>query len=114
MCGISGMISLEANDAAVQKMLDTMSRRGPDSNGIYRKESAVLLHARLSIIDPEGGRQPMELSYAGEHYVIVYNGEIYNTKELRGALMRVGHHFQSHSDTEVVLHAYVEYGPECV
>lgn len=114
MCGISGMISLEANDAAVQKMLATMSRRGPDGNGIYHKESAMLLHSRLSIIDPEGGRQPMELSYAGEHYVIVYNGEIYNTKELRGSLMRVGHHFQSHSDTEVVLHAYAEYGPECV
>ncbi len=114
MCGISGMISLEANDAAVQKMLATMSRRGPDSSGIYRKKPALLLHTRLSVIDPQGGRQPMELSHAGEHYAIVYNGEVYNTEELRKNLQRAGHSFRTHSDTEVVLHAYAEYGAECV
>jgi len=114
MCGISGMISLEADDTALQKMLATMSRRGPDSNGIYHREPAVLLHARLAIVDPQGGRQPMELSFAGEHYAIVYNGEVYNTEELRRDLLRAGHRFLTHSDTEVVLHAYAEYGPECV
>ena len=114
MCGISGMISLEATDAAVQKMLSTMSRRGPDGSGIYHKEPALLLHARLAVIDPQGGRQPMELSYAGEHYAIVYNGEIYNTGELRRELLQAGHRFQTHSDTEVVLHAYAEFGAECV
>ncbi len=114
MCGISGMISLEASDGAVQKMLATMSRRGPDSNGIYRNAPAVLLHSRLAIIDLQGGRQPMELSFAGEHYAIVYNGELYNTEELRRELLHAGHRFQTSSDTEVVLHAYAEYGRECV
>jgi len=114
MCGISGMISLEASDNTVQKMLATMSRRGPDSQGIYRKEPALLLHARLAIIDPQRGRQPMELSCAGEHYVMVYNGEIYNTEELRRDLLCAGHVFQTHSDTEVLLHAYAEYGADCV
>ena len=114
MCGISGMLSLEATDAAVQKILATMSRRGPDGTGIYRNWPATLLHSRLSIIDPQGGRQPMELTYAGEHYAITYNGEVYNTEELRTELLRAGHSFNSHSDTEVVLHAYAEYGADCV
>ena len=114
MCGISGMIGLETCDTALRKMLATMSRRGPDGQGTYRKGEAVLLHSRLSIIDPDGGRQPMELSFAGEHYVIVYNGEVYNTEELRRALLHAGHHFQTHSDTEIVLHAYAEYGPDCL
>ena len=114
MCGISGMLSLEAPDAVVQKMLSTMSRRGPDGSGIYRNGPSVLLHSRLSIIDPQGGRQPMELSYAGEHYAITYNGEVYNTEELRRDLIRAGHRFLTWSDTEVILHAYAEYGADCV
>jgi len=75
MCGISGMIGLETGEETIQRMLATMSRRGPDSSGIYRKQDAALLHSRLAIIDPEGGRQPMELSFEGERYIIVYNGE---------------------------------------
>ncbi len=114
MCGISGMISLEATDATVRKMLATMSRRGPDGNGIYRGGDAVLLHARLAVIDLQGGRQPMELSFAGEHYAMVYNGEVYNTEELRQSLRQKGHQFLTHSDTEVILHAYAEYGAECL
>ena len=114
MCGISGMISMEVSDAAVKKMLATMSRRGPDSQGIYRKEPAALLHTRLAIIDPRYGKQPMELSCAGERYVIVYNGEIYNTGELRRNLLHAGHQFHTRSDTEILLHAYAEYGAECV
>ncbi len=114
MCGISGMISLEVSDASVRKMLATMSRRGPDAQGIYWKEPAVLLHTRLAVIDPQYGKQPMELFYAGERYVIVYNGEIYNTEELRQDLLRAGHLFQTRSDTEILLHAYAEYGAECV
>lgn len=114
MCGISGMIGLETDDAAAAGMLSTMGRRGPDSSGIYRHKDTVLLHSRLAVIDLEGGRQPMSLSDSGETYVMVYNGEVYNTEELRRCLLQAGHSFQGHSDTEVVLHAYAEYGPSCL
>ena len=114
MCGISGMIGLESGDATIERMLATMSRRGPDSSGSYRQGDAVLLHSRLSIIDPEGGMQPMTLHYGGETYTIVYNGEVYNTMELRRGLLREGHSFLGHSDTEIVLHAYAEYGAACL
>ncbi len=114
MCGISGMIGIRTDEKSTERMLATMGRRGPDSSGIYQNADTVLLHSRLAIIDPLGGRQPMALSLAGETYVIVYNGEIYNTEEVRSQLQRAGHSFQSHSDTEVVLHAYAEFGAECV
>ena len=114
MCGIAGMIGIPSGDVTVEKMLATMSRRGPDSKGLYRNADTVLLHARLSIIDPEGGRQPMALSYGAETYVIVYNGELYNTVELRKTLQSCGHSFLGHSDTEVLLHAYAQYGENCL
>ena len=114
MCGISGFIGLDQEDTTVGKMLATMQRRGPDSNGIYRCEDGVLLHTRLAVIDPARGKQPMKLSGSGETYVIVYNGELYNTQELRRELQQLGHCFESHSDTEVLLHAYMEYGSDCV
>ena len=114
MCGISGMIGLESGERTIEKMLATMGRRGPDSSGSYRNAEAVLLHSRLAVIDLQGGRQPMALHFGGENYVIVYNGEVYNTEELRRELLRSGHSFLSHSDTEVVLHAYAQYGEECV
>ena len=114
MCGISGMIGLESGDDVIVKMLVTMGRRGPDSCGVYKNTDMALLHSRLAIIDPAGGRQPMELSFAGENYVIVYNGEVYNTEELRRMLLQAGHCFLGHSDTEVVLHAYAEFGADCL
>lgn len=114
MCAISGMIGLPCDETTVRKLLETMHRRGPDAEGIYRNENVTLLHARLAIVDPDGGRQPMELSWAGENYTLVYNGELYNTDELRSELERHGHKFMSHSDTEVVLHSYAEYGWKCV
>ena len=114
MCGISGMIGLESGDAVLERMLGTMARRGPDSRGIYRNGDIALLHSRLAIIDPQSGSQPMVLHFAGETFVIIYNGEVYNTEELRRELLRMGHSFQGHCDTEVVLHAYAEFGEECV
>ena len=114
MCGIAGMIGQVPDDTVAEKMLTTMKRRGPDSSGIYRNNEALLLHSRLSIIDPAGGIQPMTLSYGGETYVMVYNGELYNTEELRRMLRSAGHGFQGHSDTEVLLHAYAEYGAQCL
>lgn len=114
MCAISGMIGLAAEDDVIEKMLATMHRRGPDDRGVFQEEDITLLHARLAIIDPANGRQPMPLHWAGEDYILVYNGELYNTEELRHDLTAAGHSFTGHSDTEVVLHAYAEYGADCV
>ena len=99
MCAIAGMIGLDAEDAVLDKMLATMARRGPDDKGIFRQEGCTMLHARLAIIDPEGGRQPMELKWTSEHYILVYNGELYNTEDVRKGLIRLGHTFLGHSDT---------------
>lgn len=114
MCAISGMIGLSAAPDVIAEMLATMHRRGPDGRGTYQGEDVTLLHARLAIIDPAGGKQPMCLHMAGEEYALVYNGELYNTQELRQELRSRGHGFLGHSDTEVLLHAYAEFGEECV
>lgn len=95
-------------------MLETMRRRGPDGQGIYSTHQSTLLHTRLAIIDPEGGQQPMELSWAGEHYILTYNGELYNTQELKHELQSLGHSFLGHSDTEVLLHSYAQWGEACL
>lgn len=114
MCAISGIIGLEADEQTLRAMLDSMYRRGPDGEGIFQKPGAALLHKRLAIIDPAGGAQPMNLAWGAENYTLVYNGELYNTQELRRELTEAGHRFRGHSDTEVVLHAYAEYGEGCV
>ena len=114
MCAIAGLISLTAGDDTCSRMLETMRRRGPDDSGIWKDPSATLLHSRLAIVDLEGGRQPMELFYGQEHYILVYNGELYNTMEVRKELEHAGHVFSGHSDTEVVLHAYAHWGADCV
>ena len=114
MCAISGIVGLKTGEDTLKKMLDTMHRRGPDEQGIFRTENTTLLHTRLTIIDPEGGVQPMHLDWAGESYHLVYNGELYNTETLRSELLSAGHQFHGYSDTEVVLHAYAEYGAKCL
>ncbi len=112
MCGIAGMVGLE--EQGTQAMLSSMTRRGPDEQGIYRGQGCTLLHARLAIIDLAGGKQPMELAWNQERFVLVYNGELYNTPQLRRELENLGHRFQGHSDTEVLLHAYAEFGEGCL
>ena len=114
MCAIAGILNLSFDCETLEKMLRSMARRGPDGRGIHTNRSLALLHARLAIIDPEGGAQPMALSWAGEEYTIVYNGELYNTQELRNALKAEGHQFLGHSDTEVLLHAYAHWGEDCL
>lgn len=114
MCAIAGILNLDYDPELIQKMLRSMHRRGPDEADFYRDNGCCLIHSRLSIIDPEGGHQPMSLSWAGERYTIVYNGELYNTEEIREQLLKEGHTFEGHSDTEVVLHAYAEFGQDCV
>jgi len=114
MCAIAGLLDLQAEQQTLERMLKTMERRGPDGRGIRRHPGCTLLHSRLAVIDPEGGQQPMELYWAGEGYTLVYNGELYNTEELRRELLSLGHSFQGHSDTEVVLHSYAQWGEDCL
>lgn len=114
MCAIAGLIFLPYDEAILDRMRKTMLRRGPDDNGILQAAGCVLLHSRLAIIDIAGGAQPMELCCAGECYTIVYNGELYNTQELREKLVSLGHSFRGHSDTEVLLHAYAQWKDKCL
>ena len=115
MCGIAGYVDLvhpQTQEIGMQ-MLKKLTPRGPDAEGVYLSPCACLVHRRLTIIDPAGGKQPMSLQ-AGETYTLVYNGELYNTEELRSELISLGHTFQGHSDTEVLLHGLVEWGRDCL
>jgi len=114
MCAIAGIIGLPAECAVTEKMLATMKRRGPDAQGGFRDEDCCLLHSRLIVVDPDGGAQPMHLSWQGREYTLVYNGELYNTEELRKELAALGHEFLGHSDSEVLLHAFAQWGEGCL
>ena len=118
MCGIAGMIDFEKDLREREKILlemqSALRRRGPDEDGIYLSPQASLAHTRLCVVDPENGRQPMTVRRAGRTCTLVYNGELYNTPELRRELSAVGWDFTGHSDTEVLLKAYMEWGPACV
>ena len=109
MCAIAGILDLPIDIDKIAAMLATMHRRGPDGKGYYQHHALTLLHTRLSIIDPSGGAQPMILDWGEERYVISYNGELYNTLELRRELQMLGHSFYGHSDTEVLLHGYAQW-----
>ena len=114
MCAIAGIFEIKHDKQAAQRMLATMRRRGPDGEGVYGAGDTSLIHTRLAVIDPQYGKQPMTLDYQGERYTLVYNGELYNTPELRRSLTGLGHEFVSHSDTEVLLHCYAQWGGDCV
>ncbi|KUO96570.1 asparagine synthase (glutamine-hydrolyzing) [Ferroacidibacillus organovorans] len=118
MCGIAGYIDFsghrEQQQAIVEAMGATLVCRGPDASGIYLSEHAAFAHRRLIVIDPEGGIQPMVRSLFHSDYCITYNGELYNMDELRSELLLRGHTLQTRSDTELVLLAYMEWGPACV
>lgn len=118
MCAIAGVIDWKNTGEhpfeIYEAMLSTMRRRGPDQCDQYVNGPAALLHARLSVVDLDNGRQPMEAWQGSEHYIIVYNGELYNTDEVRAELIGHGHHFTSRSDTEVLLHAYMAWGQDCL
>jgi len=112
MCGIAGMVGLPIPDT--DKLLETMTRRGPDGLGKFVDGDCCLLHSRLAIIDPAGGAQPMTVQMGEKGYTIVYNGELYNTQSIRSRLLALGHRFLTQSDTEVLLHAYVQWGENCL
>jgi asparagine synthase (glutamine-hydrolysing) len=116
MCGIVGIFMTEADGGipfhSLKKMLNALHHRGPDESGIYIDDQVGLGQARLSIIDLEGGRQPIHNE--DSTLWIVCNGEIYNYIELREELLKKGHHFHTHSDTEVILHLFEEKSHECL
>lgn len=118
MCGIAGWIDWERDltnqGAMIERMIGTLSHRGPDAKGYWLSPRAALGHSRLIVIDPQGGKQPMVYEGNGHTYTITYNGEIYNFKELRAELEKLGHTFTTYSDTAVLLHAYIEWGADCV
>ncbi|MCD8116063.1 MAG: asparagine synthase (glutamine-hydrolyzing) [Oscillospiraceae bacterium] len=118
MCSIAGVIDfahdMREEGAVLDAMHKSMTHRGPDQSGTYFSPSAALLHNRLCVIDIENGRQPMTARQDGNTYTLVYNGELYNTDELRTQLMAAGHRFTGHSDTEVLLRAYIQWGGACV
>ncbi|MEU7618285.1 asparagine synthase (glutamine-hydrolyzing) [Micromonospora rifamycinica] len=115
MCGIVGWLDftrdLGEDVELIREMTGTMRRRGPDDHGVWVDRHVALGHRRLAIIDLVGGRQPMVAPDAAT--VLTYSGEVYNFRELRTELQGRGHVFVERSDTEVVLHAYREWGPAC-
>ena len=118
MCGIVGFVNykkeLPNKQNVINLMTQTLSNRGPDEEGIYIKNNVALGHKRLIVIDPQGGKQPMIQRFNEGEYVIVYNGQIYNTKELRKTLTENGFSFSGHCDTEVLLKSYIYYGKDVV
>lgn len=115
MCGITGIMvpsGIDVDQTTLRAMTDEIAHRGPDGDGYYFGQTVALGHRRLSIIDLDGGAQPM---YCADRQVVLsYNGEIYNFRNLRRELENLGHHFNTHSDTEVLLEAYLEWGRACV
>lgn len=116
MCGIAGKLifdrQAEVKQVDIDSMLNTIEHRGPDGRGIYLDHNVGLGHCRLSIIDVQGGSQPM--ANEDQTIWIVFNGEIYNFQELRNDLLSRGHVFRSKTDTEVIIHLYEEHGAECL
>jgi len=116
MCGIVGILNLNGEPVSqviLRRMTDSIAHRGPDGEGFYINSFVGLGHRRLAIIDlSPAGHQPM--ATGDGNYILTYNGEVYNFQELRVELESLGHKFRSRTDTEVVLHAYAQWGPECL
>ncbi|MCI0505900.1 MAG: asparagine synthase (glutamine-hydrolyzing) [Gammaproteobacteria bacterium] len=116
MCGLTGVLNIfparRVEETDIQQMVGMLHHRGPDGTGIYIDEYIGLGHARLSIIDLEGGKQPIHNE--DSTVWVVFNGEIFNYVELRENLIQKGHIFYTHTDTEVIVHLYEEYGDEFV
>lgn len=118
MCGIAGIIDyktkINPQNDIYHEMLNSMTHRGPDDEGMFFEESCLLLHKRLAVVDPSLSSQPMTYKRDGKEYTIVYNGELYNTEEIRSNLIKLGYSFRTKGDTEVVLSAYIAYGEGCL
>ncbi len=114
MCGICGKLALSDEVAisatVLRRMMDVIKHRGPDDEGTYISQRIGLGHRRLSIIDLNTGRQP--ISNENDTVWVIFNGEIYNYRELRAELLGKGHYFRTETDTEVIVHLYEEHGEE--
>lgn len=114
MCGIGGFVDYDFDarrgEDIAQRMKRVLTPRGPDTGGEWGDTDALLVHRRLIVIDPAGGGQPM--ASPDGNTILIYNGELYNTVELRSDLAARGHVFDGHSDTEVLLHAFLEWGTD--
>lgn len=121
MCGFAGFSDYQEGLSGppqhwldlARRMARRIAHRGPDDQGARVSQNCALAHARLAVIDPDHGRQPMVLPFEGQETAIAYNGEIYNAPELRSDLESRGFRFQTSCDTEVVLASYLCYGPDC-
>lgn len=118
MCGFTGIVNLKEKiidkKQVIINMNQSLSKRGPDECGYYLEDNVLFGHRRLVVIDPDGGKQPMTFKYMGNTYTILYNGQIYNTEELRNELKGVGFTFEGHSDTEVLLKSYIHFKEDVV
>ncbi len=114
MCGIAGWVSFCEDVGkkidAVRAMQETLIARGPDGGGVYVEQRCALAHRRLAVVDILGGAQPMSEGA----YTLIYNGELYNTDDVRSELASLGWEFRGHSDTEVLLKSYVQWGEDCL
>ncbi len=116
MCGICGFCDFDRNNAALawrevgHRMGETLNHRGPDDKGLWQGNDCVLVHRRLSVMDPKRGRQPMVKTMDGADYVLIYNGELYNAPALRRELEAEGFSFDTTCDTEVLLYALIAWG----
>ena len=106
--------SVENEHEIIKKMTRTLEKRGPDDENIWLQRHVAFGHRRLAVVDLEGGKQPMTRGEVGNRFTITYNGELYNTEDIRKELLARGHTFSAHSDTEVLLKAYMEWEEECV
>lgn len=118
MCGFTGYANfidkIHHSKSVIQQMNASLSKRGPDEDGYYYSDYVHLAHKRLIVIDPEGGKQPMIEHYSYGDYIICYNGQIYNTKELKNTLIENGFEINTHSDTEILLKSYIHFGNSVV
>ncbi|MGG7212899.1 asparagine synthase (glutamine-hydrolyzing) [Clostridium nigeriense] len=118
MCGIAGFVNFKKNIKeeykTLKNMTDTLKDRGPNAEGLYTSSNIMFGHRRLVVVDPEGGGQPMKKSVNGKEYILVYNGELYNTEDLRKELINAGYTFEGYSDTEVLLLSYIRWGIDAI
>ncbi|WP_071393867.1 asparagine synthase (glutamine-hydrolyzing) [Bacillus tuaregi] len=118
MCGITGWVDyhrdLQNDTAIIRSMTETLAKRGPDDTNLWTAQHVGFGHKRLVVVDPERGKQPMVKTNQDHPYTICYNGELYNTEDIRKELLLKGYSFHGHSDTEVLLAAYMEWKENCV
>lgn len=118
MCGLVGFVNLKHNISEkkdiIYEMTKALAKRGPDEENFFINQHINLGHRRLTIIDPENGHQPMSATYDENTYTIVYNGQLYNSKDIRDELIDNGYTFNGYCDTEVILKAYIHYGTDII